>query len=501
MATPRNKTIKFNSVSTYPVIDTTSIINANNITLENVGDNTVSYELVNSGDTGFIEKDKDVVFGSSGGLITDDIILTFVAPGEIEISWTESEASTIGEQEQTNEYLSAKIDAYNINLSDVETGTITFPITVDTLQATAGEPGSMTFDTANITPTVFSNLNDLIDYWNTQINYYELRYKDENSFYLLAKDQPLPDNDPNLPLSDQNFISFNNNSTFTFRVFRSPVFEDAVISANNGLSNLDQMLVETQNIAEQVRKLATPINFFNEIADGNIENIKAFSKFGQNLTLNTTPQVIASFGGTFEPMTSASTLDISSDDNNDGSGTNTGALTILITGIDGSRAEQTEVITLNGTTTVTTSLTWLGVNKVQVLTAGASQTNEGIITVQTSGGSPTIQAALPISASTTKQCLFHVPNGSTSKIYSYNFNSVRSTNGSTRVTVKGYQLKDNVKIEFFDGQVVTNANPVLSEKLDILVTIPGGSVWWFEAFTDASTGRISGRVQQTITTN
>lgn len=115
-------------------------------------------------------------------MITDDIILTFVAPGEIEISWTESEASTIGEQEQTNEYLSAKIDAYNINLSDVETGTITFPITVDTLQATAGEPGSMTFDTANITPTVFSNLNDLIDYWNTQINYYELRYKDENSF-------------------------------------------------------------------------------------------------------------------------------------------------------------------------------------------------------------------------------------------------------------------------------------------------------------------------------
>lgn len=58
MATPRNKTIKFNSVSTYPVIDTTSIINANNITLENVGDNTVSYELVNSGDTGFIEKIK-----------------------------------------------------------------------------------------------------------------------------------------------------------------------------------------------------------------------------------------------------------------------------------------------------------------------------------------------------------------------------------------------------------------------------------------------------------
>lgn len=281
--------------------------------------------------------------------------------------------------------------------------------------------------------------------------------------------------------------------------------EGAESDPTESLQQLITLTEENQALIEeslaQLTKLATPVNFFNEIAEGNISGISPFSKFGQYLSLNTNAQVIASFGGTFVPMLAASTLSITSSSNNDKAGAGTGAKSVLITGIDSNRAEQSESINLDGTTPVVTTLEYLGVNKVEVQTAGTSETNEGDILIKNVSGVSTNQAELPEGTSTTKQLVFHVPVGKTAKIYSYNFNTVKSSSGSTRITIKGFKFKDGVKVEFFDGQIATNGNPILEEKLDVLLTIEGGSVWWFEAFTDTSNGRISGRVQQILTTN
>ena len=88
-------------------------------------------------------------------------------------------------------------------------------------------------------------------------------------------------------------------------------------------------------------------------------------------------------------LTTASTLDVVSDSSNDdGSPAGTGAQTILITGLDANRKTQTEILTMDGTTTVTTTKTYLGVNRIVVLSSGSTNSNVGNITVTaTTGGS------------------------------------------------------------------------------------------------------------------
>ena len=81
---------------------------------------------------------------------------------------------------------------------------------------------------------------------------------------------------------------------------------------------------------------------------GGSSNGGVVNKFGFNADIDSAQaEVIASFGGTFNIMTTADTLDVVSDDINDTSG-GAGARMILIAGIDENFLAIEEYVTMNG---------------------------------------------------------------------------------------------------------------------------------------------------------
>lgn len=158
-------------------------------------------------------------------------------------------------------------------------------------------------------------------------------------------------------------------------------------------------------------------------------------KFGFNDDVDIGTEVLASFGGTFTPLSTASTLTIvSSSASDDGSPAGVGAQTILVTGIDANREFQTEVVTMDGTTNVVTASTWLGINRAVVLAAGSSQGNVGNITITATTGGST-QAYIPAGLSVTQQLIFFTRAGHNALIRRIYINVLRFAAGtSPRVT-------------------------------------------------------------------
>lgn len=154
-------------------------------------------------------------------------------------------------------------------------------------------------------------------------------------------------------------------------------------------------------------------------------------KFGYNDDVDIGTEVMAAFGGTFIPLETAGVLTVASSDAADTTG-GTGASTILVTGIDANRESQVEVITMNGTTNVVTSSTWLGINRTVVLLAGTAKQNVGDITLTVGGAT---QALVPAGASTTQQLIFHVRAGHNALIRRLYINALRFASGtSPRIT-------------------------------------------------------------------
>ena len=148
-----------------------------------------------------------------------------------------------------------------------------------------------------------------------------------------------------------------------------------------------------------------------EIARGLRQGSTTWNKWGYNPDLDVGTETVWSYGGTFARMTAADTLNVvssSTDDDNGG----TGAWSIIIYGVDENYESQIEVVVLDGTAPVTTSNSWLGVNRVAVYLAGTGGENAGDITVtRTTGGS--VQAHVPATEGSTQQALFFVPAAST----------------------------------------------------------------------------------------
>ena len=145
-----------------------------------------------------------------------------------------------------------------------------------------------------------------------------------------------------------------------------------------------------------------------EIAKGLRQGSTTWSKWGYNPDIDIGTETVWSQGGSFARMTAADTLDVvsSSTDDDDGG---TGAWSIIVYGVDENYETQTEVVVLNGTSAVTTSNSWLGVNRVAIYLAGTGGENAGAITLsRTTGGS--VQAHVPATEGSTQQALFFVPS-------------------------------------------------------------------------------------------
>lgn len=127
-----------------------------------------------------------------------------------------------------------------------------------------------------------------------------------------------------------------------------------------------------------------------QVARGQIALHQSFQVFGYNPDIDTSEESIWPNGGTVPHPTVASVLKISSSSANDASA-GTGARTVYIAGVDANFNEVGESVTLNGTTAVNTTNSYLYVNQFYVVTVGSGGVNAGDI----NAGTGTVTAGVP----------------------------------------------------------------------------------------------------------
>jgi hypothetical protein len=105
----------------------------------------------------------------------------------------------------------------------------------------------------------------------------------------------------------------------------------------------------------------------------------------------------------------------STDTNDDGSPAGTGAQTVLITGVDSSGVAQSETVTLDGTTEVTSTGTYKAVTGLTVTAVGSGGSNAGVIWagngVVTSGVPATKYQSVEVGTNASRGSHFYVYSG------------------------------------------------------------------------------------------
>ena len=152
-------------------------------------------------------------------------------------------------------------------------------------------------------------------------------------------------------------------------------------------------------------------DYYLELAKGNIAGHAVVNKFGRNSDVDTgtVPEDIWDGGRVWVPPTTARIHDIASTSIAD-TAAGTGARTIRVYGLTSwSTEEVSEDVTLNGTTNVPTSNSYVIVHRMQCLTFGSGGTNAGDITA-TAQTDATVTAQITTGYGQTLMAIYGVPS-------------------------------------------------------------------------------------------
>jgi len=256
-------------------------------------------------------------------------------------------------------------------------------------------------------------------------------------------------------------------------------------------------------LSENYDAIATrPSNYIYEVSSGKRQGSELWNKFGYNRDIGIGTEVIASWGGTFTPRTTATTISIVSTSALDTNG-GTGCEGVVVYGIDANRNPVIEVVMLNGTTPVVTTSTWLGINRLAMFRCGSTTVNQGTITAS-AVTLPSTMAQMPSMGGVTQQCIFYIPAN-------YRFNSnwlfINALNKgkAATLTIKMwvYSTVSNGKQEVFSFDIDTDTT---TEPFDLSPIIPfpitEKTVMWLECTSDKAAiivnARFSGILERMI---
>ena len=222
---------------------------------------------------------------------------------------------------------------------------------------------------------------------------------------------------------------------------------------------------------------ACPFIIEHEIARGNIPGVSQERKFAYNANVDTNAYPLWAVGTAYTWPTTAVALTAESSDNINDKAGGTGALVILIAGLNAAFDPINELVTLNGTTQVSTSQSFSRVNRVAVAVAGEyGGSNAGNITIKHGDN---IVAYVPAGLSITQQSILTIPRGHTAVV-----EDIRLTVESTKIANLFYWLRVNADrvtppfspfalVDSNYGVIGTDnrgTNIAIPEKTDILIT-------------------------------
>lgn len=149
-------------------------------------------------------------------------------------------------------------------------------------------------------------------------------------------------------------------------------------------------------------------DFYLDVGFSNIAGYSVVNALGHNADVDAAEDIWPG-GGNYPWMSAATSLEIVSASANDAAA-GTGARQVTIVLLDGSYVPSTVVVTLNGTTPVAITGTWLRINDARVTSGGSVGVNAGDITIRDAGAGAT-RALLPAGSGFSKQSQYTVPAG------------------------------------------------------------------------------------------
>jgi hypothetical protein len=218
------------------------------------------------------------------------------------------------------------------------------------------------------------------------------------------------------------------------------------------------------------------IPFYLAIQQGKVPGYSMVNKFGYNSSIGSGAfETIWETGDNYPWQSTAVTVDVVSDNTNDDVA-GTGARTLKIQGLDGSYNLAEETVDMDGTTTVTTTQTFLRVFRMSVETAGSTGNNEGTITVTYTGGSD-VAATVTAGNGQTLMTLYTIPAGYTGYLLSMNISSGKDQEMQFKFIQKdnsvanaAFQTKQFLDVRGGQTTVIFNAINVIPQKSDIYVS-------------------------------
>jgi len=214
------------------------------------------------------------------------------------------------------------------------------------------------------------------------------------------------------------------------------------------------------------------------LAAGQFTGISIVNKFGVNNDVDTgsIPEDMWRGGGIYPgfPLTTLETVSVSSASANDAAA-GTGARTVLITGLNGDYAVQSETVTLNGVTPVASVNTFRRVHTARDVTAGSGGVNAGIITATHTTTTANIFFAMPVGFNQTQVGGYTVPAGYTAYLRHIEAGILGTTSNSASIALWIRQFGDAARMRrpfgcgvgfFYSSNIYGGLS--LPEKTDII---------------------------------
>jgi hypothetical protein len=197
--------------------------------------------------------------------------------------------------------------------------------------------------------------------------------------------------------------------------------------------------------------------YYLRLSENQISDRRLIIRTAFNPDLDTgAVETIWSGGGLYVFPPAASTMTISSSSAVD-TAAGSGARTVLIQGLDANYNEIQETIALQGTSPVTTALTYLRMNTAVVLTAGANTNNAGEIWVGTgavtSGVPANKYAHIPVSYNISQSSHYTIPAGWTG--YNIDITGSAMNSAANQRTVIATRLRPINGLFLRGGSLVT----------------------------------------------
>lgn len=205
------------------------------------------------------------------------------------------------------------------------------------------------------------------------------------------------------------------------------------------------------------------------------------NKFGYNNAVGTSQEEIWNVGGVEAYLATAETMNIAStseEDDADKDPAGTGAYTLTIFGLDNNWDEVTETVTLNGTSDVETTNSYLRVFRMIVNTAGSTGSNVGTITA-TASSAASVHAQINPTDNQTLKINFSIPQDKYGVITHAEIGCAKADDCEIRFKVRpfGEVFQTKRLLNFFESTVsFSNIIPILlPPKTDITITALSGA--------------------------